>query len=285
MFKNEKVGEEILEEMLNNLRLNACEQKTIKLNRRIDALNLLNKAATNLENAGLYKEAEAIVRTMEIAAEEKLPSVKQQVQYLKDYGMPLKPTDTQKASKVTGRRKVAQSGTVGRYGKPSHGPGSVPSLNTATEPELDQGWGVAGQEPPLPSLEKQRIFETKINQLKFVLQSNRINAKIWEYAGHINRHIREFSTGRGQKTDGGFPEFGFGVGIYLTEFTDMGVLNSQASVIKAVNRVFSDFDGDVGWFVNWNPEAYNGRFGTLKRVLKTTSSKVTDPQTLTLNVG
>lgn len=97
MFKNEKVGEEILEEMLNNLRLNACEQKTIKLNRRIDALNLLNKAATNLENAGLYKEAEAIVRTMEIAAEEKSPSVKQQVQYLKDYGMPLKPTDTQKA--------------------------------------------------------------------------------------------------------------------------------------------------------------------------------------------
>lgn len=97
MFKNEKVGEEILEEMLNNLRLNACEQKTIKLNRRIDALNLLNKAATNLENAGLYKEAEAIVRTMEIAAEEKSPSVKQQVQYLKDYGMPLKPTDTQKS--------------------------------------------------------------------------------------------------------------------------------------------------------------------------------------------
>ena len=97
MFKRQKVGEEILEEMFHNLQRNNYEQKTVKLNKRIEALDLLNKAAINLESAGLHKEAEAIIRTMEMAAEEKSPTVKEQVQNLKDYGMPLKPTDAQKA--------------------------------------------------------------------------------------------------------------------------------------------------------------------------------------------
>jgi len=97
MFKRQKVGEEILEEMFHNLQRNNYEQKTVKLNKRIEALDLLNKAAINLESAGLHKEAEAIIRTMEMAAEEKPPTVKEQVQNLKDYGMPLKPTDAQKA--------------------------------------------------------------------------------------------------------------------------------------------------------------------------------------------
>lgn len=100
MFKRQKVGEEILEEMFHNLQRNNYEQKTVKLNKRIEALNLLNKAAINLESAGLHKEAEAIIRTMEMASEEKPPTVKEQVQNLKDYGMPLKPTDAQKAEDV-----------------------------------------------------------------------------------------------------------------------------------------------------------------------------------------
>ena len=97
MFKRQKVGEEILEEMFHNLQRNNYEQKTVKLNKRIEALDLLNKAAINLESAGLHKEAEAIIRTMEMAAEEKPPTVKEQVQNLKNYGMPLKPTDAQRA--------------------------------------------------------------------------------------------------------------------------------------------------------------------------------------------
>lgn len=100
MFKREKVGEEILEEMFRNLQRNTYEQKTVKLNKRIEALDLLNKAAVNLENAGLHKEAEAIIRTMEMAAEEKSPSIAKQVQNLKDYGMPLEPTDVSKAEDV-----------------------------------------------------------------------------------------------------------------------------------------------------------------------------------------
>ena len=103
MFKRQKVGEEILEEMFHNLQRNNYEQKTVKLNKRIEALDLLNKAAINLESAGLHKEAEAIIRTMEMAAEEKPPTIKksptiaEQVQNLKEYGMPLEPTDAQKA--------------------------------------------------------------------------------------------------------------------------------------------------------------------------------------------
>lgn len=72
MWGNQTIDlDDILVEMDKNLRKNAFEQKTSRANSRLQALELLNKAANIFENAGLTKEADAIVRIMEIAQTEK----------------------------------------------------------------------------------------------------------------------------------------------------------------------------------------------------------------------
>jgi len=72
MWSNNTVNlDEILVEMDKNLRKGAFEQKTSRANNRLQALKLLNKAADNFEKAGFTKEADAIVRMMEIAQIEK----------------------------------------------------------------------------------------------------------------------------------------------------------------------------------------------------------------------
>jgi hypothetical protein len=68
MWKNESINfDDVLVEMDKNLKKSAFEQKTDRTQKRLQALKLLNKAAENFEKAGLTKEADAIVRIMEIA--------------------------------------------------------------------------------------------------------------------------------------------------------------------------------------------------------------------------
>lgn len=88
MFERDKVTEDILVEMDKNLRKNVAEKKSERLTRRSEALKLLNKAATNFENLGLFNEAEAITRVMQLAAVEK-PTVKKQAKIIE----PLVSTD------------------------------------------------------------------------------------------------------------------------------------------------------------------------------------------------
>lgn len=91
MFQRDRVTEDILVEMEKNLKKNAFEQKTQRLNKRSMALKLLNKAATNFEQAGLPNEAEAVVRVMEIAADDR--NVEKYVKSLKEHGMMEPPSD------------------------------------------------------------------------------------------------------------------------------------------------------------------------------------------------
>lgn len=93
MFERDRITENILVEMDKNIRRNAAKQKSEKLNRRSTALELLNKAAANFESLGLIHEAEAVTRVMQLAAVEKPPTVKKQIQNLKQYGMQLAPAD------------------------------------------------------------------------------------------------------------------------------------------------------------------------------------------------
>jgi hypothetical protein len=91
MFKREKVGEDILFEMEKNLQKNAFIAETQKTNQRIEAIELLTKAANNFETVGKTKEAEAITRIVEFVATKK-PEKKaemtpeQQVENLEETG-------------------------------------------------------------------------------------------------------------------------------------------------------------------------------------------------------
>jgi hypothetical protein len=71
MFKQQKIGEEILVEMEKNIKKNAFEKRTKRLNKRAHAINLLNKAAIKFEESGMLKEAESIIKLMETASTEK----------------------------------------------------------------------------------------------------------------------------------------------------------------------------------------------------------------------
>jgi hypothetical protein len=91
MFQRDRVTEDILVEMEKNLKKNAFEQKTQRLNKRSMALKLLNKAATNFEQAGLLNESEAVVRVMEIAADDS--NVEKYLKSLKEHDMMESPSD------------------------------------------------------------------------------------------------------------------------------------------------------------------------------------------------
>lgn len=92
MFKREKVGEDILFEMEKNLRRNAFIEDTQKTNERIEAMELLEKAANNFEAVGKISEAEAVTRIIEFVATkkaekvEKIPTPEQQVENMKSTG-------------------------------------------------------------------------------------------------------------------------------------------------------------------------------------------------------
>lgn len=70
MFKNEKIDENILLEMADNLYKNAFEKAESDI-AEIKILEHLDKAANLLENEGLFKEAEAITGLMEVVAAKK----------------------------------------------------------------------------------------------------------------------------------------------------------------------------------------------------------------------
>lgn len=77
MWNNESVNfDDVLVEMEKNLRKSAYEEKTSRLRSRVEALQLLNKAADNFEKIGLIKEADAITRIVELAQNEKPVSKK-----------------------------------------------------------------------------------------------------------------------------------------------------------------------------------------------------------------
>lgn len=89
MFKREKVGEDILFDMEKNLRKNAFDEDTRKTNEKIEAMNLLEKAASNFESVGKMKEAEAVTRIIEYVSTLK-PKLamdsKQQVKNMEETG-------------------------------------------------------------------------------------------------------------------------------------------------------------------------------------------------------
>ena len=86
MFERKKVGEDILFEMEDNLRKNAFIEETAKTSQRIEAMELLTKAASNFEQTGHIKEAEAVTRIVEFVANKKPESAKKQVENMKETG-------------------------------------------------------------------------------------------------------------------------------------------------------------------------------------------------------
>ena len=74
MFKREVIGEDIFDDMEDNLRKNAFVELSGKTNRKIQAIELLEKAASNFELAGRIKESEVITRIIEhVASSKPLP--------------------------------------------------------------------------------------------------------------------------------------------------------------------------------------------------------------------
>lgn len=89
MFKREKIGEDILFEMEKNLRKNAFIEDTQKTNQRIEAMELLERAANNFEAIGKIAEAEAVTRIIEFVGTkkpEKPMSPEQQVKNMEETG-------------------------------------------------------------------------------------------------------------------------------------------------------------------------------------------------------
>ena len=76
MFKREVIGEDILFDMEDNLRKNAFIEETQKTNQRIEAMELLAKAASNFEATGKRKEAEAVTRVIEYVSTPKIAKEK-----------------------------------------------------------------------------------------------------------------------------------------------------------------------------------------------------------------
>lgn len=64
MFKNASCTDEVLQSMEKNLIANKTEEKFV-FNKLAKTINYLNSAASIFERAGMYAEAEAIVKVIE----------------------------------------------------------------------------------------------------------------------------------------------------------------------------------------------------------------------------
>jgi hypothetical protein len=80
MFEREVVGDEVFFEMQDNLKKIASEKASFRLSKRAEALNLLNKAAENLDSLGMNEFAESVIRIMEISAIEKKQTIQKEAE-------------------------------------------------------------------------------------------------------------------------------------------------------------------------------------------------------------